>query len=293
MERELFGGVKAAINRLGFYRKRPAQTHSDGAVLAVYFWAVLNDRPVCWACDRANWPTGRWRGRLPTQSCMSRRMNGERFRDQLRRVERAARPEPGPVTLAACLDAKPLTVAWHSADPHAGTGRGAGGLARGYKLHAITDAGGRLLAWRLASLNADERTMAPRLLRDLAGVCYVVADAGYNANHVFHAASARGARLVSPRKRSHEGGGLGRRVHHADRLRSIELLEDGRDAFAEALLNARGAIERFFANLTNFGGGLTCLPAWVRTYPRVFAWTADKITLMHLRQRRKHHPQAA
>lgn len=41
------------------------------AVVGVYFWAVLHDRPTSWACSAANWPGGLWRGPLPSQATMS------------------------------------------------------------------------------------------------------------------------------------------------------------------------------------------------------------------------------
>ena len=33
--------------------KGPRFSHADRAVLMVGLWAVLHDRPVCWACDPA------------------------------------------------------------------------------------------------------------------------------------------------------------------------------------------------------------------------------------------------
>ena len=293
MDQGTFRRFKDLVRAMGFYRRRPGQVHSDGAVLAVYQWAVLNDRPVDWACRPHSWPPGAWRGSLPSQSCMSRRMRTERFALQLRRIEQAARPPVDALTLLACIDAKPLVVAWHSTDPHAGKGRGAGALARGYKLHALVDACGRLMSWRLAGLDVDEKVIGARLLRDLEGVCYVVGDAAYNSNQLFGIASTRGARLIAPRKRSHQGKGLGNHQHHPDRLRSIDLLEDGLEPFALALLRARRAVERFFGNLTNFGGGLTCLPPWVRGYPRTLAWTTAKLITLHIRNTRGHNAMAA
>lgn len=283
MERELFVGYKALINRLGLYRKTPGQSHSDGAILAVHAWATLNDRPIVWACDNANWTSGLWRGPLPSQSCMSRRMATDRFKRQVLTLERAAAPAPRGVVLLAALDGKPIPVAWHSTDKDARKGRGAGALARGYKLHALLDCTGTLLAWRLTGLNEDERTIAHELLRQTRGLCYVVADANYNSNPLFETAGVCGARLIAPRKDSHQGKALGHHPQHEDRLRSIEMLEHEPRVFALDMLNARGTIERFFANLTNFGGGLTHLPPWVRGHRRVLPFTAAKLTLFHLK----------
>jgi hypothetical protein len=58
-----------------------------------------------------------------------------------------------------------------------------------------------------------------------------------------------------------------------------------RDRPAEAAreLAPRGRVETTFSALTAAGGGLTCLPAWVRTLPRVTRWVGAKIALYHAR----------
>jgi hypothetical protein len=49
--------------------------YSPAVVLAVYFWSVIHDRPVCWACQHEHWPRELLpRGRLPSQSTVSRRL---------------------------------------------------------------------------------------------------------------------------------------------------------------------------------------------------------------------------
>ena len=42
--------------------------------------------------------------------------------------------------------------------------------------------------------------------------------------------------------------------------------------------------ERQFGNLVNWGGGLTCLPAWVRTHRRVRRWVQAKLVLAALKR---------
>jgi hypothetical protein len=54
----------------------------------------------------------------------------------------------------------------------------------------------------------------------------------------------------------------------------------------------RGAIERTFANLTNFAGGLRGLPTWVRTLPRVRRFVSAKLIIYNAR-RLARHPSAA
>ena len=46
--------------------------------------------------------------------------------------------------------------------------------------------------------------------------------------------------------------------------------------------------ERDFGNLVSFGGGLACLPAWVRRFPRVRNWTNAKLLVNAARWFRNH-----
>ena len=189
------------------------------------------------------------------------------------------------------VDAKALPVAAHSKDPDAGWGRGAGQLSKGYKLHVIW--GGRAMPdqWRLAPLSGDgERQMARRMLRDLGGTGYVVADRGYDANHLFDRAGAGGNQLVCPRRYG-RGKGLGHRRHSPHRLRSKDLTEGPGGAgsgFGARLLADRGQAERDFGNLAGFGGGLQGLPSWVRRHGRVRRWVWAKLMVNAARTRISH-----
>jgi hypothetical protein len=83
--------------------------------------------------------------------------------------------------------------------------------------------------------------------------------------------------------------GPGHRTGHkkqtAGRLRSIALTESPFPGFAHGLLQDRAAIERQFGNLTNWGGGgLSGLPAWMRTHRRVRRWVQAKLVLARLKQ---------
>src|SRR5438128_8502748 len=79
---------------------------------------------------------------------------------------------------------KPLPIGGCSKDRQAGYGRAAGGKAKGYKLHALVGADGRLATWRVAPMNKDERALAERLLKaappEVAG--YLLADANFDSN---------------------------------------------------------------------------------------------------------------
>jgi hypothetical protein len=54
--------------------------------------------------------------------------------------------------------------------------------------------------------------------------------------------------------------------------------------FGEQLLQDRAQIERYFGRLVTWGGGLTGLPAWVRTHRRVHRWVQAKLVLSALKQ---------
>ncbi len=55
------------------------------------------------------------------------------------------------------------------------------------------------------------------------------------------------------------------------------------DCGGEAFYKRRDAIERFFGQLSAFGGGLAPLPAWVRRLERVERWITAKVIIYHAR----------
>ena len=73
------------------HRQDPRKVHRDATIVATYLYAVLRDRPVCWACDERNWPATAPRPAavLPSQPTMSKRLNHDpgvrRFRAELAR----------------------------------------------------------------------------------------------------------------------------------------------------------------------------------------------------------------
>ncbi len=124
--------------------------------------------------------------------------------------------------------------------------------------------------------------MARRLLQaapaEVQG--YVVADANYDSNPLHALCDQRGNLQLVTRRRYGPGHGTGHKKQTAGRLRSIALTESPFPDFAAQLLKDRAAIERQFGNLTNWGGGLSGLPAWVRTHRRVQV----KLVLARLKQ---------
>src|SRR5947209_7257888 len=79
------------------------------------------------------------------------------------------------------------------------------------------------------------------------------------------------------RRRYGSGHGHGHRRQTAGRLRSKELLENPMPAFGDRLRQDRAQIERYCGGLVSWGGGLTGLPAWVRTHRRVYRWVQAKL----------------
>lgn len=129
MNHEKFRRVKLIINQPRLYRKQRRQSHSDGAVLAVYFWAHVNNKSVYWATQRSSWVLGVWRGELPSQSCMSRRLACDRLTKAIARFAACAAFRDD-TSIVALLDGKPTEIALHSEDDDASTGRRVGHVGR-------------------------------------------------------------------------------------------------------------------------------------------------------------------
>jgi len=283
MEHQLWQSIVAVLAALHKSPKPRAYDFSDADIVKVHYWAVLHDRPVSWACQPRHWPLWHRRRPLPSEATMSRRLRHPCVRALLDALEQRviAPREPG---LFWVIDGKPLPIGGCSKDRQAGFGRAANCKAKGYKIHAILEPAGGVAAWRLAPMNKDERVMAERLVRAAALQGYLVGDANFDSNPLHEACGRREQLyLVTPRRYG-PGRGTGHRRQSAGRLRSIELTENPFPRFAERLLHDRAAIERRFGHWTNWGGGLTCLPAWVRTHRRVHRWVQAKLVLTALKR---------
>ena len=278
MEHQLWKAIVTVLASLGKPRKRRDMDYTDHDIVRVYYWSVLHDRPRRWACQAKNWPIYYRRQRLPCEGVLSRRLRSRSVRALLDELERrvVAPKEPG---LFWMIDGKPLVISGCSKDRQAGYGRATGGMAKGYKIHAIYDAGGAVACWRLAPMNVDERVMAGRMLKtaDIQG--YVVADSNYDSNPLHAICDRRGQLQLIASRRYGPGYGLGHHKHSAGRLRCVERTENPFPYFAQQLLKDREEIERRFGELTNWGGGLSGLPAWVRTHRRVRLWVQAKLVL--------------
>ena len=276
MERELWKILSQHITALDRQQPRGQRMHSVGRIVRVFLWAALHDRPVYWACDRRNWPGVRPPVRLPDQSTMSRRLREHDSQSMLAQL--AERLEPlGLTAWLRYLDGKPLTVSRHSADRQAAFGRGAGGMDRGYKLHAVYAENNRPIAWSVTPLNVSEPRVARSLISRDTGEGYLLADASYDANHLYDRAGMAGIQLLTPRRYS-QAKGVGHRRHSDSRLATIAR-QQAPCPFVRDLLSERRRVETRFAHLCSFGGGLTHLPPWVRGLPRVKLWVHAKILI--------------
>jgi hypothetical protein len=291
MERELWSLLSAAVTDIARTRRSSARfTHDTQVVVRVYLWSVLHDRPVSWACQVGNWPSTVRPRALPSQPTMSRRLRSQAVWEFLDALGRRLRGRITP-TLLKVIDGKPLPVSRHSQDPDATWGRGAGGLDKGYKLHALWGEDCMPLAWAVHPLNVSEPAVATKLLPALEGGGYVLGDANYHAGFLCDLAAEHEHQLVAPRQRP--GTSLGHRRQSKHRLRCIALLE-GPGMFGPELFQGRRSIETRFAGLTGFGGGLVNLPPWVRRWHRVRLYVHAKLLINAARLRRldKHRKTA-
>lgn len=291
MERELWPIITAALSKVARPQSSAHVLHSTMRIACVYLWAVLHDRPVSWACHRCNWRGGQIRNHLPSQSTMSRRLREPQTRQMLCDLLDQLEPATGHALMLR-MDAKALTVAKHSGDGRATFGRGAGGLARGYKIHAIYAENSRPVTYRVAPLNVDERTVAREMMTcGELGEGYLLADSNYETNPLYDLAAQVGRTLVTPR-RFKKAKGLGQsRVHSKHRVAMIARMNSP-SGFTRELLADRRQVETHWANLCNFGGGLVCLPPWVRNH-RVELYVQAKIIIRAARDQANQRRQRA
>lgn len=284
MELQLFNSIVQIMTELIKPNRSRKFDFSDFDILKVWFWSVIHDRPVSWAVQRCNWPIHQRKRNLPSNSTVSRRLRSNSVRELLKTLEEriiAPKVKDGLVWL---IDGKPLPVSGCSKDRQASYGRAAGGKAKGYKLHAIIGKNGELANWRIAPMNKDERVMAERMLKSTKIQGYVVADGNYDSNKLFKTCDDKQNLQMVVRRRYGSKKGLGHRKQSCGRLRSKEILEGPDPKFGNDLLAQRDSIERFFGNLTNWGGGMTCLPSWARTHRRVHRWVQAKLIINGLRK---------
>jgi len=279
MERELWPALYQVLQEAAQEVRQKYVQLQPWVIVATLLWAAVHDRPVKWACDPRHWSTTKLRpATIPSESTMSRRVDAVSTGVFWRAVEQRLRrgSDPG---LVAFLDGKPLPVSGNSKDPDARWGRGAGGLAKGYKLHAVWSAGVLPEAWEVAPLNVGEKEVADRLMGQLHHGGYLLADGEYDASYLYDRAFAQGYQLVAPFRKA-KNPGSGKHYQSPHRWHSIDLMQHD---YGQALYKLRTGIERCFGNATTFGGGLGPLPAWVRGLARVRTWVWAKLLINAVR----------
>lgn len=279
MERELWPPLYHLLREVATDFHQKYVQLQPWVLVATLLWAALHDRPVSWACQKRHRSTTALKPRrLPSPATMSRRIDSVGVGLLWRALEQRLRGSGSPA-LVAFADGKPLPVGGNSKDPDARSGRGAGCIAKGYKLHAIWSTRPVPEAWAVTPLDANEKALAEGLVGQLHSGGYLLGDGNYDASYVYDAAMARGYQLVAPYRKA-RGPGSGQHYQGPHRLRGIDIL---RGDFGKALYRARPAIERSFGNATSFGGGLGPLPAWVRGPPRVRTWVWAKLLINAVR----------
>lgn len=287
MEQELYKQVYQLIRQIVKNKTIKRAKFSDAQILSTYFWSVLHDRPVYWACKKRNWPIYYRRRPLPTESTMSRRLRTKQIQLSLRELEQTLK-DKFPRSTCRFIDAKPLPIGGCSKDKHSRFGYGAACIAKGYKLYAVSDLRQGFIHWAVRPMNQNEAKVAADLIPDLDSGGYLIGDSAYDSNNLYGIASRRSIQLIAAHRM--KGNALGHRRHNPNRIRSRELLSR---PFGQSLLIGRTSIERMFGNLVSFAGGLKPLPHWVRTLPRVQLRVQAKMILFHLWRLDRHAARTA
>lgn len=258
----------------------PRATYGDYLVARVYFRATFHNWPMTWAVQRHHYTSTFRPRKLPSVSQMNRRVASDRFQAILQRVHERLR---GDARLRGlCVDGKALAVGPCSQDRGGRGGHVPGGMAMGYKLHAVVTATGEIPVFSVLPLNRHEmhvaRAMLERLPHDLTGTL-VIADGNYDAHVLHKEVSRRGAWLIT-RPRGKAKHPVTRRQMGRSRRTLIDLWTNA-PRLMTAVYHHRKNVERVFGNLTATPGLLGPLPPFVRGLPRVRRWVGAKVCLYH------------
>lgn len=247
----------------------------------MYFWSVAHDRPRNFATRRENYSSLFRPRRLPSYSQFCRRLHDERVLAMIDHVQHRLSASPQPVSLAF-IDGKALPISESSKDPDARTGRGHGKFSRGYKLHALVAADGRIQCFAVRPMNeAEPRVSRELIFPRLAPGVTVIGDGNYDSKFLYEIARERGASFFAPPKKAPQQRRSWKRTNEA-RREAVEMWEQ-QPNLARKIYKSRTEIERVFSRLSCYGGGLAPLPAWVRRLDRVTLWVTAKISLYHAR----------
>ena len=288
MDDELFAALYHIAWRLWPQREKRVQ-FSARTIVLLYMWSVLRGKPRGWVCDRRNLPRLLQETPLPSPSQFRRRLKASETQALLDELETQARGLPQAQMLGCwLLDAKPLVVSPYSKDKSAKWGWAYNGQARGYKVFALSDLQGRLVACQTHPMNAAEPQVARTLLQQTDRPGYVLGDSIYDSGPLYELTAARDLQLIAPRKEP--GGNIAKRARQPTRWHAIAMLETFANTFGPALYACRTSIERVFSRLASSRIGLDHLPPFVRTPERVRLWVQGKIILYSILYKKELQP---
>lgn len=259
--------------------------HKTSTILLVGQWAIMNDRPMCWACEPCHWPDALRPERLPHPSTLSRRWRSETVQQAARKSFAGLinKHQETSKSRYAAIDGRPLLVGGATKDRQARSGRAVRGMGIGYKLHAVVDARKLVIDFIIEPLSVNEQKPAKTLLARLPPhITHVLADGAYDAMTLHTAAAQANRKLYAPVR----GNYVGRR----QQPRRVALLRLSARKIGKRLMASRDEIERVFALMSNVGFGYKGLPPWARGLHRVTRWLWGKLMLYHayqLKQRAK------
>jgi hypothetical protein len=290
MEAKVYRALLKLLLSIAHPPRGARRQFNDRWIILVYLWSVINDRPVCWACDEQNWEKDQLDCPLPSNATMSRRLRTVGVLQLLERLLMTL-TDAVPTPLVKTVDSKPMLVGAYSKVCDAKRGRLAHQqFARGYRLHALCH-DRTVRFWLIASLNEHDATIGPKLMARLeGGGGYAIADNAYDTNECHAQAAAADHQLVAPARF------VNRHVrdekhNRPERLRALDLLASPLERCGEpnqfgiALYNLREQSESCFGELSM--NGLNYLPAWVRGPRRVALFTAAKLILQALRHTKR------
>lgn len=290
MDRDVWMLVMRATRSLGpMAPRRRRVEYSDRVILRLYLWLCAHDLPLCRVVDPDVYPSFFRPRSLPSVSQFCKRVATPAFEALLERVRRRLTGAFEGVRFA-CIDGKALPVTENTRDKDAATGHGGGRFCKGFRLHGLCDDRGRLVDYRVTDMRVQEKNMAFEMLHGVPRGLVVFADGNYDSSRLYDTARARGAYLLTPLKAFATDPATLRQMSPARREAGEAWREHPR--LVKRAYAKRGAIERAFANLSNFAGGLRGLPPWVRSLPRVRRFVAAKLVLYQARRLVK-HPSAS
>src|SRR5580704_17518398 len=87
MERQLWKEIVALLRRFDKEWHDPRCVYRDVEIVETWFWAVLHDRSVSWACSPDSWPKSKKNAIKPAPATMSRRLRCDGVIELLKRIE--------------------------------------------------------------------------------------------------------------------------------------------------------------------------------------------------------------